>query len=157
MSLTKEIIKEEKIIKKEFKIHENTIIKIALIILSLAGFFISAYLAILHYKDAFPPCSIVTGCETVLTSQFATIFGIPLGVFGGIYFLTLIFSLLAEKENNNFFRYFRLLTLAGLVVAVILFVLQAFVLHAYCQFCLLVEIIILGIFILDYPFSSSGR
>lgn len=115
-----------------------------LLIFSLAGFFDSAYLTILHYKHVIPPCTISLGCEKVLTSQFATILGIPLGVFGSLFFLTLIFLLLLGLN-----KYFKLLTLAGVVVSLVLLYIQAFILHAYCQYCLLVEAIIFSIFILS--------
>lgn len=123
--------------------------KIALLILSLAGFFDSSYLTILHYEHIIPPCTIALGCEKVLTSQYATIFGIPLGVFGALFFLTLIVFLLL-----GFMKYFKLLILAGVAVSLILLYLQAFVLHAYCQYCLLIEAIIITMFILNFTIRS---
>lgn len=119
--------------------------KIILLILSLAGFFDSSYLAILHYKNIIPPCTIAKGCEIVLVSQFSTIFGIPIALIGSLFFLTLIILLLL-----GFPRYFKLLILSGVVISVILFYIQAFVLHAFCQYCLLSEIIILAIFLLSF-------
>lgn len=118
---------------------------VLLLILSLAGFFVSSYLTILHYKQIIPPCTIAKGCETVLTSQFSTIAGIPLALLGSLFFVTLIILLLL-----GLFSYFKLLTLSGVVVSVILFCIQAFVLHAFCQYCLLSEAIILAIFILSF-------
>lgn len=134
-----------------------TINKIILLLLSLVGFFDSSYLTILHYRNVIPPCSITFGCETVLTSQFAAILGIPISLFGSLFFLALILLLLLKITRNIFFNYFKLLTLVGLAVAIVLFYIQAFVLHAFCQYCLLVEAVILAIFITIYPFSSSSR
>lgn len=114
-----------------------------LLLLSLAGFFDSSYLTILHYKNVIPPCTIAKGCETVLTSQFSTLFGIPIALIGSFFFLTLIILLLLCRLN-----YFKLLALLGILVSVILFSIQAFVLHAFCQYCLLSEAIILAIFVL---------
>lgn len=116
-----------------------------LLILSLAGFFDSAYLTILHYKNLIPPCTIALGCEKVLTSKYATISGVPISLFGVFFFLALIFLLLLGLN-----KYFKLLNLAGVGVAVILLYLQVFVLRAYCQYCLLVEAIIFAIFILSF-------
>ncbi len=116
-----------------------------LLFLSLAGFFDSVYLTIFHYKHIIPPCTIAKGCETVLTSQFSTIFGIPISLVGSLFFLTLIILLLL-----GFFRYFKLLILEGVAVSIVLFSIQAFILHAFCQYCLLSEIIILAIFILSF-------
>jgi len=109
-----------------------------LLLLSLAGFFDSAYLTILHYKNVIPPCAIAKGCETVLTSRFSVFFGIPIALIGSLFFLALIFLLLL-----GFSKYFKLLISLGVVASVILFSIQAFVLRAFCQYCLPVELIIL--------------
>ena|SRR3989344_2906425 len=121
-----------------------------LLVLSLAGFFNSSYLTILHYKNIIPPCTLARGCETVLTSQFSVIFGVPIALFGSLFFLTLIILLLLGKSN-----YFKLLILAGVVVSIILFCIQAFVLHAFCQYCLLSEAIILGIFVFSFKLKEK--
>lgn len=127
--------------------------KSILLILSIAGFFDSNYLAILHYRNAIPSCVANLGCETVLTSKFSTILGIPIALFGSLFFIALIIFLLLDLT-----KYFKLLTLVGLAVSIFLFYTQAFILHAFCQYCLLSEGIILAIFILSfYPFSSSSR
>ncbi|MBF8250117.1 MAG: Vitamin epoxide reductase [Candidatus Levybacteria bacterium] len=122
-----------------------------LLFLSLAGFFDSSYLTILHYKNIIPPCSITYGCEKVLTSQFATILDVPISIFGSFFFLTLIFLLLL-----GWIKYFKLLILAGVLVAVVLLYIQAFVLRAYCQYCLLVEAIIFAMFILSFSLVSPA-
>src|SRR3989338_4253784 len=77
-----------------------------LLLLSLAGFFDSAYLTILHYKNVIPPCAIAKGCETVLTSRFSVFFGIPIALIGSLFFLALIFLLLLENKQNGFSNYF---------------------------------------------------
>lgn len=119
--------------------------KIAFLILAIAGFFNSSYLTILHYKNIIPPCSIAKGCETVLTSRFSTIFNIPIALLGSLFFLVLIFLLLL-----GFLKYFKLLIFAGAAISVILIYIQAFILHAFCQYCLLNEMIIFAIFILSF-------
>ncbi len=124
--------------------------KIAFLLLSIAGFFDSSYLTILHYKNAIPPCLIAKGCETVLTSQFSTIAGIPIALIGSLFFLTLIILLLL-----GLLKYFKLLILAGVVVSVVLFCIQAFILHAFCQYCILSEIIIAAIFILSFKVKNE--
>lgn len=129
--------------------------KIVLLFLSIAGFFDSAYLTILHYKHGIPPCIQGLGCETVLTSQFSTIFGIPVALLGSIYFLFLIFVILSN-QNLNLFRYFKFFAFLGVVVSVFFFYTQAFILHAFCQYCLLSEVIILAIFILSF-FSKEKQ
>lgn len=118
--------------------------KIAILILSIAGFFDSSYLTILHYKHVVPPCTVTHGCENVLTSRFATIMGIPIALSGVLFFLVLIVLLLLRFSNC-----FKLWLYGGVAVSFILLYLQAFVLHAFCQYCLLVEAIVLTIFAIN--------
>src|SRR5512138_2536107 len=47
--------------------------------LSLAD---AAYLSVLHWRGEIPPCGGYAGCETVNTSPFAEIFGVPIAAFG---------------------------------------------------------------------------
>lgn len=129
--------------------------KIILLILSIAGFFDAFYLTTLHYKNVIPPCMIAHGCETVLTSQFSTLYGVPIALFGSLFFLSLIILLLLANQTNGFFRYFKLLALLGFAVSIFLFSTQAFILHAFCQYCILSEVIIMAIFILSLFFGKK--
>ena len=142
------------------KVGKRIIITIALLFLSIAGFFDAAYLTILHYQNAIPPCAIAKGCETVLTSQFSTILAIPISLIGSLYFLVLIFLILliTQKEPKKFFAYFKLLAILGVIVSIVLIYIQAFILNAFCQYCLLSEAIIFAIFLLSfYPLSYYSK
>lgn len=123
-----------------------------LLAFSIAGFFDSSYLTILHYKNITPPCEIAKGCETVLTSQFSTIAAIPVALIGALYFLFLIFVIL---QRGWLFRYFKFFAFLGVLASLYFFYTQAFILKAFCQYCLLSEVIILGIFILSFKDKSS--
>lgn len=126
--------------------------KIIILILAIAGFFDSSYLTITHYKHIVPPCTITRGCEAVLNSRFAEIYGIPLASLGILFFVVLIFLLFLGMN-----KCFKLWLWGGVGVSIILIYLQAFVLHAYCQYCLLVEAFVFGIFILNRYFNSSSK
>lgn len=125
--------------------------KILLLLLSIAGFFDSSYLTILHYKNIIPPCSMAKGCETVLNSQFSTILSIPIALIGSLYFLSLIFINILGS-----YHYLKILSFLGVLISIILFLIQAVILRAFCQYCILSEVIILIIFILSYRFRSSS-
>lgn len=135
------------------------------LLLAFLGFFDASYLTILHYKNVIPPCSFAHGCETVLTSKYATLFNIPVALFGSIFYLTLIILLglfwqaqsdesgknVSERnirDKTQFISLSRkisdcllLLTTSGLLVGLFLVYLQAFVIHAFCQYCLASEVI----------------
>ena len=111
---------------------------IAAALAALVGLGDAVYLTVHHYTNEPVPCSLVAGCETVLTSQYAEIAGVPLAAFGAIaYFIAFSLALLAGFGNRLTW------TLFGIQVAVMaaftawLTYLQAVVIGAFCQFCLL--------------------
>lgn len=107
-------------------------------LLSLIGLADSIYLTIEHLAGRAVQCTITSGCEEVLTSAYAAIGGVPLAGVGALaYFVVFSTATLAAFGNRlagNLLFYVVALMLA---VSVYLFILQAFVLHAFCQFCLL--------------------
>lgn len=123
---------------------------IIIFVLAFLGFLDSTYLTILHYQNIFPPCSIINGCEKVVTSQFSSVLGIPLSLLGSIYFaLVMIFSIIVlEKRKYKKILFF--LAIIGFIISAFLFIVQAFVIHAFCQFCLFSEA--LSVFILIFSF-----
>lgn len=113
------------------------------LILAFLGFLDASYLTILHYKNVLPPCTIAHGCETVLTSKYATVLGLPVALFGaGFYlFVMVLVGLFWQTGKKMVPALLLALTTAGLLVGIYLVYLQAFVLHAYCQYCLTSELI----------------
>lgn len=111
------------------------------LILSFLGFLDATYLTILHYKNIIPPCSLAHGCDIVLTSKYATFFGIPIALLGVLYYTAIIGLLTHFLQNKNKITLKLLLCLStsGFIVSVILVAIQAFILHAFCQYCLGVE------------------
>lgn len=135
-------------------------------ILSFLGFVDSTYLTIVHYKNIIPPCSITQDCGKVLASKFATIASIPISLFGSIFFILILVicilllpsqTRLLQKNQKRLRQALFILATLGIITGIILFYIQWVVLKAFCQYCLLVEVITLAIFILSYPFNSSTR
>ena len=118
-------------------------------IVAAVGLADSVYLTIHHLTAVPVPCSIISGCETVLTSQYAEIGGIPLAAFGALaYFLAFSFAILAAFGNRTMWTLFGVqVTLMGLFTAWLIY-LQAFVIEAFCQFCLLSALTTFTLFIL---------
>jgi uncharacterized membrane protein len=119
------------------------------IIISLLGLFDAAYLTFVHYKHIIPPCSISgSKCEDVLTSQYATIGPIPIALLGVAFYLTVIVLLFVflETKQKLFVTLAWILTILGVFAAIALLYIQAFVLHAYCQYCVASEIVDFAMF-----------
>lgn len=107
-------------------------------LLSLIGLADAIYLTVEHLAGRAVQCTITSGCEEVLSSAYATVGPVPLAALGAVaYFSVFSLAILAAFGNRGAGNF--LLYVVGLMLAVSIYllVLQAFVLHAFCQFCLL--------------------
>lgn len=107
-------------------------------IVAVAGLADATYLTVAHLAGQHIACGGSAQCSEVLSSKYASLGRVPLASVGGLfYFLAFSFATLAA------FGYLRVRKPLALVVAIMflatlwLLYLQAFVLHAYCQYCLL--------------------
>lgn len=108
------------------------------LIFGLVGFLDATYLTIGHFRNIVPPCTI-HGCEIVLTSGYSTIASIPIALLGALYYLTVLIGTLVyiDTRKTELLRHLARLTTLGLLASIIFVYLQAFVIHAWCQYCLL--------------------
>lgn len=108
------------------------------IVVAFIGFADATFLTIEHYMNSIPPCTI-EGCDVVLTSVYSEIAGIPTALAGSIYYLALIVLLIAyfDSKKEILLRSAFFLTIIGLLASIYFLILQAFVLNAFCQYCIL--------------------
>lgn len=114
--------------------------RMVIAVVALLGLFISAYL-LLYNLGAFGTVLCGTGgCETVQNSPWAYFMGIPvagLGVAG--YLMILVVALIGVQPRFAAERWvsIALLALTGIAVAfsIYLSVLEEFVIHAWCRWC----------------------
>jgi len=107
-------------------------------LLSLLGLADALYLTIKHVSGQNVPCSVTGGCEEVLTSQYAVVAGIPLALVGAAaYFSVFSLSTLSVFGYDIAPKLLRPLVATMVLVSLWLIYLQAFVIRAFCQFCLL--------------------
>jgi len=120
------------------------------LVLAVIGFADSAYLTAEHISGDVPPCSVVNGCEQVLTSEYATLGNVPVSAFGAVYYVVLIVLMVAFLDTGRRLALHGAawLTTGGFLASVYFLYLQVFVIHAFCQFCLLSALTSLGLFIL---------
>jgi len=121
-------------------------------VIALIGFADASYLAIEHFMGNIPPCSIVRGCEEVLTSPYSVIFGIPISLIGAIYYLLVLVSLFAYFDTRRFIflNIVRGLGVAGVSASAYFVYLQIFIIGSYCLYCMASAFISLLIFILAW-------
>ncbi len=118
-------------------------------LVALCGVADAIYLTVHHYTGEQVPCSIVAGCEQVLTSSYAEIWGIPLAAFGALaYFAAFSLAVLAAFGNRLMWKVFGIQVVLMAIFTAWLVYLQAFVIGAFCQFCLASAAITFTLFII---------
>ncbi|MBI2444575.1 MAG: vitamin K epoxide reductase family protein [Candidatus Magasanikbacteria bacterium] len=137
---------------------------LALLVISLVGFVDASYLTLKHYQGEPPTCSILAGCEVVTTSRYATIYQIPVALLGALYYLAVFLGAVAYLDTRRevILRWLARLTVLGFLATLWFFYLQAFVIGAYCLYCLVSAatstlLFVLGIQILYYFKKSAAN
>lgn len=115
-----------------------TILYAAAAVVSLVGLGDAIYLAVEHVAGRSVQCTLVSGCSEVLSSQYASVRGIPLALIGAAAYFT-VFSLATLAAFGYKSAGKLLAPQVGLMLLTSLWLiyLQAFVIKAFCQFCLL--------------------
>ena len=107
-------------------------------LLALVGLGDAVYLTAQHLLGNSLRCTITSGCSEVLGSDYATVAGYPLAALGAVaYFTAFSLATLAAFGYARARGLFALLVAAMFLVSLWLLYVQAFVLHAFCQYCLL--------------------
>jgi uncharacterized membrane protein len=102
--------------------------------LAVVGLLISGYLTWVHYARVAPVCvGGGGGCETVQTSSYATILGVPVAVVGLVGYSGLLLSALLRGELGAYLGF--LVALVGAFFSAYLTYLEVFVIHAVCEWC----------------------
>jgi len=121
--------------------HNKNIKKYIYVILALAliGFTDAMYLTVSHYTGAELSCNISSGCESVTNSQYSTIFGIPVALFGAIFYLaTALFSVAyLDRGKKIILTVIKSMAPFAFMFSAWFIYVQLFVLHEICQYCML--------------------
>jgi uncharacterized membrane protein len=109
--------------------------RVVLLVLAVLGVLISAYLTWTHFAGLTPICTgSGEGCQTVQSSRYASVLGIPVALLGLIAYGGLIFSTVLWRETGIFLGF--LISLVGTLFSAYLTYLEIFVIGALCQWCL---------------------
>ena len=93
----------------------------------------AGYLTYVHYAGLSPVCGVSHGCETVQTSQYASLAGVPVALLGLLAYIALLATTFSRSE---------VAWLAGVGISMIGFAFSAyltyrevFTIHAICSWC----------------------
>jgi uncharacterized membrane protein len=120
-----------------------------LVVLDVAGLLIAGYLSVVEVGGGVPACGPLRGCETVATSEYARIGGIPVAVFGvalSLILLTLAFAWI-RTDNPLLLDVHCGLSLIGVIFEVYFLTLQVFVIRAVCVWCTLYGLTLIARFV----------
>ncbi len=107
-------------------------------LVALIGLADSVYLTVQHLTGQSVKCTVTNGCSAVLGSKYAMIAGIPTAAFGALaYFAAFSLATLAVFGYSQARTCLAILVVPMFLMTCWLIYLQAFVLHAFCEFCLL--------------------
>ncbi len=114
--------------------------------MTLVGLGVSGYLVSVRLLGEAPSCGPVRGCETVTTSEYSTIAGVPVAVLGLL--LSVCLAACAawwwrRADRRVLLLAYGLLLLATLAVAYLTY-LELFVIHAICVWCVTYAITVLA-------------
>jgi uncharacterized membrane protein len=109
-------------------------------LVALAGVVLATYLTSAHYAEGSLVCPVGGGCETVQESQYAEIAGVPVAVLGLGAYVVLLALVLWDTPAARLAA--AAIALVGFMFSAYLLVVQAFVLDAFCVWCLVNDVLI---------------
>ena len=106
-------------------------------VLALAGLAIASYLLAVRLLGEAPACGPVRGCDTVAASEYATVLGVPVALFGvGFSIALMAASAIWWRRRARRAQYAAYgLGLLGVVAVAYLTYLELFVIEAICVWC----------------------
>jgi uncharacterized membrane protein len=127
--------------------------RIAAVVLALVGLVDSAYLAYMKLTNQLASCSNLGDCETVNSSRYSEIGGVPIALLGAAAYLVILGAVALDQPGSRWAesgRYaFFGLSLVGTLYSLYLTYLEVFVLRAVCPFCVASAVVMILLFVLS--------
>jgi uncharacterized membrane protein len=106
-------------------------------LIALVGLTEATYLTVIFLSGETAVCGNSADCFKVLGSSYAKVGGFPVSGLGALaYFSVFTFAIFAAFDYSRARKFFTWTVVAMFAVTVWLLFVQAFRLHAFCQYCL---------------------
>lgn len=106
-------------------------------VIALLGFADAIFLTVMHVTGQSAVCGGSAGCSQVLNSKYSQVGPVPVAVFGVLaYFSAFSFATLAAFDYARARSFFALTSAAMFLGTLWFLYAQAFLLHAFCPYCL---------------------
>lgn len=127
-----------------FPLNRNVVVRIsgwAIPMVSLLGFGVALYLAYVEVNQVEAVCGPIGQCNIVQSSEYAQLLGVPIAVWGVLSYTSIIVLWAVQRYAQSTLGNLSLLGLAVLSVWATLFsiyltLLEIFVIHAVCAWCM---------------------
>jgi uncharacterized membrane protein len=113
-------------------------VRVTSAVLALLGTAVAGYLLYVRQTGAVLAC-VTGGCETVQTSRYAEIFGVPVAALGVVGYLTVLGAAIARGELARLTQ--ATVALSALVFSAYLLFVQLHLIGAICQWCLVSDVL----------------
>jgi len=128
----------------------------ALFILSVTGFLVAGYIYRQKKKGEALICPIGFDCAGVVNSKYSNFFGIPLELFGMLYYIlmSILYFLLIFLPLGLFPEWFSIFLISApfftFLFSLYLLFIQIFILRKGCSWCYFASLVAVLIFILSF-------
>lgn len=124
------------LLEKPYGIIPNTIVW-AILVVGFVGFIDASYLTAKRFTGSALNCYFFGGCDAVNASPYSLMLGVPLSLYGSIFYLLVVLSAVAYLQYKKplFGIALMVLTTLGLIFSGYFLFLQAVVIKAYCFYC----------------------
>jgi uncharacterized membrane protein len=117
-------------------VRQGRIVVLVAVMVAVIGLADSGYLTVKHLRGDYVRCE--DDCSAVLGSKYAEIAGVPLAGVGAVaYFVVFVAAMLAAIGQMRAWRVVVLFAIPMALTSLWLVYLQAFIIHAFCRYCLL--------------------
>ena len=133
----------------------------AVAVVALVGLLDALYLTVEHLSGQSVRCMVVSGCDEVLQSRYATVgYGVPVAAVGALaYFTAFSLATLAAFGYDGARRLLAPLVAVMFLATLWFLYLQAFVIKAFCTYCLISATVttVLALLVLARRLTGSRR
>jgi len=111
---------------------------VLIVVFAVLGAIDASYLTYMSYRELPLPCTIFEGCNEVAGSPYSKVFGVPLSLFGVLFYVLVAAVSAAYLVLRREFLRGLILPLAsvGFLLSVYFTYLQAFKIGAFCIYCI---------------------
>jgi uncharacterized membrane protein len=133
----------------------DRVLRAGVAVVAAAGVAVAGYLTYVHYRPAALICTGGGGCETVQESSYAELAGIPVALLGLFAYLVVLALVAWDAPVARTLA--AGIALAAVGFAVYLVALQAFVVDAWCVWCLVNDLVVVPLLALLTAWRLGAR